>query len=524
MKIMQIDNPQDSADIIYNIAAEYCDFFQDQNGDTYLVSCIDNKYDLKYLSNSDDIKTFLTQLHFDEQNQTAKPYAIKTAYDNIVAIGSVNPEKMPVYTRVAIHEDTLYYDLCNDDGEVVVIDEDNVGISYLNTVEDLFFRKDNMMNEQLKPIRNSKYKLLDFIEEFFNVDEDLKLLLAVYICVAFVPLIDHPILIVEGEKGSGKTTFLRHIGAILNPTKKGVLTLPTNKSDLVTTLNNNYFAPFDNVGKISDEFANVFCQASTGGTMTKRKLFTDNTEYPIDFKRLVALDGINMGIAQSDLLDRAIFIRLKRFEDDEYIPLQFVTKHFNQCLPFALGDIFRILSKALKILPSVNLKTCDRMGDFMLYGYAVAEAIKKGYGQKFCDDYKMNRKLSDKAVIEDNPLLDALEFFADKHDYWRGKPSDLLKLLQQSFNEKYGYFSSDLMREHPNTMSRKFGDYTHEIKGMGIKLKNGRDTDRYIEIKRIGANAPTKSSISTINDENKTKNRKSLLDEDDEFDEDLRKK
>lgn len=515
MKIKQIDNPQDSADIIYNIAAEYCDFHQDQNGDMFLVSYIDNNYDLKYLSNSDDVKMFLTQLHFEEYNHTAKPFAVKTAYENIVAVANAYADKMSVYTRVGRSKDTLYYDLCNNDGEVIAIDENDVYIVYSNEVEDLFFRRDVMMKEQVEPIQNDEYKLLDFIDEFFNVDEDLKLLLAVYVCVAFVPLIDHPILIVEGEKGSGKTTFLNHLGDIINPTKKSVLTLPTNKSDLITALSNNYFAPFDNIGKISDEFANVFCQASTGGTMTKRKLFTDNTEYPIDFKRLVALNGINMGIAQSDLLDRAILIRLERFKDIEYKPLQFVTEHFNQHLPYALGDIFTILSKALKILPSVNLNTFERMGDFMLYGYAVAEAIKSGYGKKFCDDYIINRNLSSKAVIEENPLLEAIEFFAEKHNYWRGTATDLLKLLQQCLREKYGCTNSDLMRIRPNAMSQKLKTHTHELKTLGIKVKVGRSKERYVEVTKNDTKQSSIPTNSTIKNNPNTKNRKTLLDDDD---------
>ncbi len=515
MHLVQIENPKNAADDAYNLSAELCDFYKDQNGDTFLVSFVDDNYDLKYLSDSDITKKFLRQLFFECYNSTIKNAAVQTAYETIAANADSCADLMPVYTRVGTHENMIYYDLCNSDGEIIAISDTGCTKLLSNEVKEMFFRRNDMMQKQVEPIQNEKYSLLDFIDDSFNVSEDLKLLLAVYICVAFVPLIDHPILIVEGEKGAGKTTCLKHIGKIINPTKKDILALPSKQSDLITSLNNNYFAPYDNIGKISDEFANVFCQASTGGTMTRRKLFTDNTEFPIDFKRLVALNGIDMGIAQSDLLDRAILIRLERFDKNGFLPLSLIEKRFNKHLPYALGDIFSLLSKALKKLPTITLNHYGRMGDFTLYGYAVAEAIKEGYGEKFLNEYRNNQKLSTNAVIEENPLLEAIEFFAEKNTYWRGSATDLLKQLNQSLKDKYGGINYSLIREKPNAMSRKLKTYTHELKEMGIDVKIARSKDRYIEIRKIDASVPTKPTMPTTKTDLNTKTRKSLLEDDD---------
>ena len=88
---------------------------------------------------------------------------------------------------------------------------------------------------------------INLLSRFFNVDENQKVLLPVYIISAFIPDIAHPIMIIEGEKGAGKTTMQRNISGIIHPVSKDVFVLPTDTNNLVTVLSNNYYCAFDNI-------------------------------------------------------------------------------------------------------------------------------------------------------------------------------------------------------------------------------------------------------------------------------------
>lgn len=515
MKLHSILKPIKDADDVYNVVVDNCEFFVDKNGEAFLISYINNDYVLVYLSYSDNAKQFFIDLYFDRYNKTVKNAEVTTAYDTICARVVRQHQEKPVYTRVGYDNGNLYYDLKNQNGDVVVIKPNDILITQKSTVSNIFFYEDQTMSEQVEPVI-SKYGLLNFIDEFLNINKSHKLLLAVYLCAAFIPDIKHPLLIVEGEKGAGKTNLLKFLSLIINPVTKDVLVLPKKEDNLITALSNNYFSAFDNIGKLSKDFCNIFCQASTGGTLIKRKLYSDNREICINIKRLVALNGINLEISQSDLLDRAIMLSLNRIEESKRLPEEILDEKLNNVLPNVLGDIFNILSKALAIYPTVNLEKYPRMADFSRYGYAIAEAIEEGMGITFIKIYMDNIKLATESAIQENLVLNSLREFVENKKYWRGTMTDLLNELQKIVRNLY--INKTLpasFPNNPNSLSRMLNTHKHELKNLDIDIDIGRTTNRYIEIRKINENPSTTPTISTTPNDLNTKNRKTLLDDED---------
>ncbi len=515
MKLNPILNPNKDADDVYNVVVNNCDFFVDKNNEAFLIAYSKNDYTLVYLSYSDTAKQFFIDLYFDKYNKTVKNSDVTTAYDTICAVVTRYKQQTPVYTRVGYDNGQVYYDLKNQAGDVVVIKPNNMFITQKSSISNVLFYEDNTMSEQVEP-EISEYGLLDFIDEFLNIDKAHKLLLAVYICAAFIPNIKHPILIVEGEKGAGKTNLLKFLSLIINPVTKDVLVLPKKEDNLITALSNNYFSAFDNIGKLSKDFCNIFCQASTGGTLIKRKLYSDNREICINIKRLVAMNGINLEISQADLLDRAIMLTLNRIEEDKRLPEEILDEKVNSVLPNVLGDIFNVLSKALAIYPDVNLAEYPRMADFSRYGFAIAEAIEKGKGNEFIDTYKQNIKLATESAVQENPVLNALKEFAENQKYWRGTMTELLNELQKIVRSLY--INKTLPASFPNnpiSLSRMLNTHKHELKNLDIDINIGRTTNRYVELRKIGESTSTIPTNSTIKNNPNTKNRKNLLQDDD---------
>lgn len=495
MKLIKISDPQSASDLIYNEIADSCSFYKDQNGDVYMVSDTDSGYELKYLSICQPVYQFIRKRCFESYQTIVKNADVKNAYDTIIANTASCPDEVPVYIRVGQEGKSIFYDLNNNNQQVIKISKKGVVIGQLKSVKGMLFNADATMCEQVVPSKNSEYSLMDFISDFFQVDENQRVLLAVYICAAFIPKISHPILIVEGEKGAGKTTLLEKVWQIINPVKKELFAMPCNKDSLVTMLSNNYFCPIDNIGKMTNEYSNVLCQASTGGNMTKRKLFSDNTEYTINLKRIVALNGIDLGITQSDLLDRTILIRLNRIDESKRQPMEIINEKFEKCLPDILGDIFSILSKALSIYPNVTLEKYPRMADFYRYGYAIAEAMETGYGQKFINDYDQNIELATDEAIGKSPFLESVRILMDKSDYWKGTATELLAKLRGVLSGLYtGVNINSLIPNTPNAISRELTKHSHELKASDITFKLGRSKNRYIELIKNSPTIPTNTT------------------------------
>lgn len=511
MKMPIIAEPDSSAEEIYNVIAENCEFYNDQNGNPFLVFYNSNMYNLYYLSSKALVLSFIRRMVFNTFNRAVKRTDVQTAFDTICANAETVTKEIPVATRIYEVNDIVYYNLKNFNGDVVKITKDKPSVVSLKKVNSVFFKDLPSAREQKKPRLNSKYGVFDFIREFTNVPKHQELLLAVYVCAAFLPDIPHPIIIADGEKGSGKTTFVRLLGKLIYPSNNDVFVLPDRTENLITTLSNNYFVAFDNLGKLSPEVLNIFCQVSTGGTLTKRQLFTDNSEISINIKRLLALNGIGLEISQGDLLDRSIVLNLLRIDEAQRKSEQEIFNTFNQRVPFILGDVFSILSRAIAIYPTLKLKKLPRMADFCRWGYAIAEAIKQGLGEKFVAEYKANEDITTELSVQENPLLESIRHFAEKEGTWKGTPTELLKNLHNSYRAVY--ISKPIPSSFPQTaniLSRKIKNVSHELSKLNIDVEMGRGSNRYIKITKLNNNSSADNDDVDDTDESNS-NREILL-------------
>ncbi len=498
MKIKLISNPLNASDVIFNIIAQQCEVFKDQNGELYVLCTLGTDTTLVYLSEAHNAKSLFRQLYFTQKNKTVKSGDVSNAYDTVCALAMHNAETVPVFQRIACFDDSIYYDLNNPAKQVVKITANNVSIIGKNTIKDVNFLSPPTLKEQKFPV-STEYSLRAFLADFLGLNEQQSLLVAVYICTAFIPGISHPVLVVEGEKGAGKTTFMKILSLLISPTSKDVFVMPDESDDLITTLSNNYFCIFDNVGKLKADTANVLCQASTGGTLIKRKLYSDNSEIAINIKRLVALNGINLEISQSDLLDRTIIVYLARIDEKKRCPDQELYQRLDACLPGILDDIFSVISKALLLYETVRLGKYPRMADFAKYGYVIAEAIKQGLGDEFIVAYENNISLATESAVGENPLIECVKYLIDNEGSWYGSASDLLLKLKSYLPLVYvGVGIPSSFPKMANSLSRKLSLYKAEFDSLGISVKKGRNKDRYLTIERKkSSSAPTISTIKS---------------------------
>ena len=87
-----------------------------------------------------------------------------------------------------------------------------------------------------------------------------------------------PIFVLIGEKGSGKTSFLRRSGQILMGEKFNVTSITSDYKNLITLITNNYFVVIDNLDSPTTQINDALARISTGQVIKIRDYYTTNQQ------------------------------------------------------------------------------------------------------------------------------------------------------------------------------------------------------------------------------------------------------
>jgi hypothetical protein len=183
-------------------------------------------------------------------------------------------------------EKKLYYDLTNKQWEFIEIT--NQGWKVISAEESpvLFNRYGQI--PQVMPEREYSPDILDKFIGLANIkNENDKLLAKVYLIVAFIPEIAHPIYSPFGTPGAAKSMWQTMIKRVVDPANFDLLTIPTDKNEFIQQLGHNYMILYDNLKqkRIPSWLPQDVCSAVTGGGNIKRVLFTDDEDFAPKYKR-----------------------------------------------------------------------------------------------------------------------------------------------------------------------------------------------------------------------------------------------
>src|SRR5262249_15637574 len=149
-----------------------------------------------------------------------------------------------------------------------------------------------------------------------------------------------------------------------------------------------------------------------------------------------------------------------------------------------LGVLLDAAVEGLKRLPAMRLPNLPRMADFALWSTACETAVWPA--GTFCSAYTSNRDEAIEAVIEAEPVADAVRTLTQMRTVWTGTATDLLGALTKVVGDRVARSKS--WPDSPEALSNRVRRAATFLRKGGIEIvfvRLGRGRTRTITITNI---------------------------------------
>ena len=233
-----------------------------------------------------------------------------------------------------------------------------------------------------------------------------------------------PILLVEGEAGSGKTMALQRIALALHGKYMPLQVPKMEDKDFGVKILRSPIAILDDINEKIGWLQDTLCTYATGGGWSKRKHYTNDEEHVIKPESFLAITTNNPAtFRQAQLADRCLVIRLERRADkDGYLGVDMLFEKIREDRDEIFGDWLAWLNEIVAELrknPRPKA-TKSRMADFAHLAHVIGRVLSRPGGPKGnwspeaidemleCMQHERNA-----LVIEGDPLNDIIDRWLD---------------------------------------------------------------------------------------------------------------
>ena len=485
-------NPKNTAARIVNLMNEHCEFFLNTSRETFARIHTENGLILKV--DSKVFRDYVSARCWKESQFIAAKESLNSAINIFEGTARSAGDERNVFLRIAELDGVYFLDLCDTRNQVVRIDEN--GWELVSDPKVMFYQSQNM-RPLPEPLAGGDYsKLWDFV----NIPEAYQGVLTVLLLEWLRDNTTQPLLELIGEQGCGKSLITKFIRKLIDPNRVPLRGISQKVEDTFILASNSHLQTIENASYLKNILQDALCSLSTGGGFAARKLYTDGDEAALDLRKPVLMNGIDVLVTRPDLLDRTIHINLPRLK--HRVVESELEKNFEKSIPDILGGLLDLFSKALGVIPDINIAPQDlpRLGDFGILGEAVYKVQGKPE-EKFLKEFSAMRKNAVLRILEATPLGSLIQELVIKEGDSKGTFKDLLAKLR----------ASDLNSKLPTTPKaladklRRLAPALRES-GFQIDFPEERKEDGYhVEISKT-LKTSTASTASTGNNGNSESN------------------
>ncbi len=356
----------------------------------------------------------LARTFFKEKGKAAGQQALS---DALTTLDGFAQEKAPtrLYQRVGQRDGTIWIDLGDDTGRAIRVESGAWNVDEPGVL----FKRTPLTSALPYPARDGD---LDELWRFVNVTRDDRAPILAYLVAALLPDIPHPVLGIFGQQGSAKTSTMRVLVALVDPSPVPYRRPPRDADAWVTAAAGSWVVALDNLSSIQQWLADLLCRAVTGEGDVRRMLYTDGDLHVFALRRVIALTGIDLGSLPGDLADRLLPITLDVIAEEDRRDETSLWPAWEEAHPRILGALLDLAANVLARLPRVHMQRMPRMADYA----RVLAAVDDVLGTDGLDRYLgAQGRLAHDTLSGDSFITSVMEAVTKTFD---GTAADLLEL------------------------------------------------------------------------------------------------
>ena len=472
------------AERLIRLSHDFATFFHTPSGEAFGCVQIGGHQEIWPLK-SNSFKFWLRGLLYKDIGKIPYNQALQDALMQLEGDAHFNGPCHEVFIRIASHNNSIYIDMANENWEQIKITEE--GWQKVSGNESpVKFKRTLRMSPIAYP--DSKGSV-NFLGEILNIENKAALQLIVgWLIGTIKPDGPFPILLLQGENGSSKSTTARLLKNVIDPSSVPIWTIPNSERDLIIAASNCWILNFDNLSDLHVWLSDALCRLATGRGFGTRTLHTDDSESLFSACRPIIMNGISDIATRNDLAERCLIVHLPPVTPDRRMTEKDLKMKWEGSIDCIRAALFDAVSAALLNINNVHLNTLPRMADFAKWVTAAESALPWDNGT-FINEYEKNSAdLVDMAIDADPVATAVLDLVKqlNPNEEWEGAASELLEELKTLVPESIHRRKS--WPQRANVLSNKLMRAQSFLRKKGIEIERSKSGTRKIMIRKISRN------------------------------------
>jgi energy-coupling factor transporter ATP-binding protein EcfA2 len=445
------------------LQAELVDAFHDRHGIGYLTVDIDGVHHTFPVA-SEECTDFIQHLYYRMTGQGMNRSKLESVLPTLSAKAKYDGEEKSVFLRVGQTEDgAIELDLNDGSGRCARVDTDGWSVQQA-TVK---FLRPKGLGALPAPTSGGS---IDRLWELVNVEDDTsRTLVLAWLVGSLRPSGPHGILVLMGDRGSGKTEAMKSLRKLIDPATAISKDNHKTEKDVFIAAQYNWVMSYDNLSFLKGEMSDVFCRLSSGGAFEDRTLYTNNGLTVREACRPIIFNGIVDIVSRQDLMSRTIPVQFSRLHGKRRL-VSDLEAQFKEAHPEILGCLLDGVSSAQRNVDGVDTSQLPRLADFAAFGIAAEEALGLESGSTLAALNETQERAALNALSLDCVGEAIIEFMTSyQDDTWQGLISNLMKVSRPEY-------PSGTWPKDASVFSKQVGRIEDALLLRGLAVDRGKHT------------------------------------------------